>query len=260
MQNMYSCHINQAYNAQSSLRIGSSYGAPNSMPWQNVLREPNRNDPTNDQAQFSLPVGPSHGVPFVRNVTWTAVGRNPGVSSNSSAVSNGNAAVTKRTCNLVSSNDPVVSNNNSVVSNSPAVLNNNSEVLNIQRNSEYQSQPRTWHSGMSPGRYELVALPTNVFKCYGCGQNFADKYRSSPYNIVVKHVDRRIRGRDTSGNIFYNQDFTNTCYHLSKDHIEKKNPVFDGNVFVKHDLLKSLTNLHHTLLSKADLNVRVFQS
>lgn len=120
--------------------------------------------------------------------------------------------------------------------NNPTVLKNNSEVL--------KNQPRTWHSGMSPGRYELVALPTKVFKCHGCSQNFADKYPSSPYYIVVKHVDRRIPGRDAGGKIVYNQDFTNTYYHLSKDHIEKKNPVFDGNVFVTHDLLSGVVNIN----------------
>ena len=31
----------------------------------------------------------------------------------------------------------------------------------------------------------------SVKKCYGCGDNFAEKFRQPPHNIVVKHVDRR---------------------------------------------------------------------
>jgi hypothetical protein len=117
------------------------------------------------------------------------------------------------------------------------------------------SNPSRWHSGMSPGRYELVLLPANVVKCYGCGQKFAQKYRSSPYNIIIKHVDRRIRGRDASGNIVHNQDFTNTYYHLSKDHILKKNPTFDGSVFATQGLCNSLTSSHWIMLSNAGFNV-----
>ena len=49
MQNMNSCHIDHGYHAQSSLPIWSSYGIPHAMPWQNVIQEPNRNNPTNDQ-------------------------------------------------------------------------------------------------------------------------------------------------------------------------------------------------------------------
>ena len=53
-----------------------------------------------------------------------------------------------------------------------------------------------WHSGMSPHDYELITLPTNVRKCYGCGNDFVDKYRNHPYNIIVKHVDRRVMRKD----------------------------------------------------------------
>ena len=44
-----------------------------------------------------------------------------------------------------------------------------------------------WHSGMSPHIYEVVILPSKVQKCYGCGNAFVDKNRSSPYNLVIKH-------------------------------------------------------------------------
>ena len=48
----------------------------------------------------------------------------------------------------------------------------------------------TWHSGLSPHSYYLVALPKNVKKCYGCGDMFAEKFRQPPHNTVavVKHV------------------------------------------------------------------------
>jgi hypothetical protein len=46
--------------------------------------------------------------------------------------------------------------------------------------------------------YELIILPTNVRRCYGCNCEFVglDKYRQEPYHIIVKHVDRRIVQKD----------------------------------------------------------------
>ena len=41
-----------------------------------------------------------------------------------------------------------------------------------------------WHPGLSPHSYYLVALPKNVKKCYGCSDNFSEKFRKPPNNIV----------------------------------------------------------------------------
>ena len=55
---------------------------------------------------------------------------------------------------------------------------------------------------------------------YGCGDMFAEKFRQPPYNIVVKHVDRRVvRRDDNTGALVYSTDFTNTYYHPSPAHI-----------------------------------------
>ena len=99
----------------------------------------------------------------------------------------------------------------------------------------------TWHSGLSPHSYYLVALPTNVKKCYGCGDMFAEKFRQAPHNIVVKHVDRRVvRRDDNTGALVYSTDFTNTYYHPNPTHIRGKNPVFDGRVLIDLGTYQSL--------------------
>lgn len=97
------------------------------------------------------------------------------------------------------------------------------------------TQPQVWNSGMSPHRYELVYLPSNVKKCYGCGQAFSDRLRQPPHNIIVKHIDRRLMRRDDWGNLHYSPDFTNTYYHLDVTHVRRKNPFFDGKVFVSQE-------------------------
>ena len=60
--------------------------------------------------------------------------------------------------------------------------------------------PGTWHSGLSPHWYYLVAVPTNVKERYGCSDMFAETFRQPPHNIVGKHVDRRVARRvDNTG-------------------------------------------------------------
>jgi hypothetical protein len=201
-----------------------------------------------NQAQSSLPMGPTHGPPFIGNVTRM------NTMQNVNAVSI-NQAPSPLLMEPARHAPPHVGN----VARVDATHDLNAISINRAQFGP-QTQQSHWHSGMSPGRYELVPLPGNVVKCYGCGQTFAEKYRSSPYNIIVRHVDRRIRGRDASGNIVYNQDFTNTYYHLSKDHILKKNPAFDGYVFATQDILNSLTSPHYLMLSNAGLNVRALSN
>ena len=66
-----------------------------------------------------------------------------------------------------------------------------------------------WHSGMSPFPYEILLLPNNVRKCYGCGNDFAEKYRKPPFNLIVKHVDRRIIKKcEQTGRLVFSHDYT----------------------------------------------------
>ena len=79
-------------------------------------------------------------------------------------------------------------------------------------------------------------------KCgYGCGDNFSEKFRQPPHNIVVKHFDRRVVRRDEStGALVHSADFANTYYHPSPVHIMRKKPVFDGRVHIDLSTYHSL--------------------
>ena len=119
----------------------------------------------------------------------------------------------------------------------------------------------TWHSGLSPNSYYLVALPTNVKKCYGCGDMFAEKFRQAPHNIVVKHVDRRVvRRDDNTGALVYSTDFTNTYYHPNPAHIRRKNPVFDGRVLIDLGTYQSLDEGQKDILKEHGLVVNIVNS
>jgi len=117
------------------------------------------------------------------------------------------------------------------------------------------SNQSNWSTSSSPYSYEIVFLPSNVIKCYGCSQKFADKYRVPPYNIVVKHKDRRIRGFSPNGNMLFTNDFQNTYYHLSVDHITRKNHTFNNIVTIAETAMLALSSQQFEIINKSGLIV-----
>lgn len=117
--------------------------------------------------------------------------------------------------------------------------------------------PYHWNSCWSPYRYEIVILPQNAKKCYGCNYEFSEKYRRSPHNLVIKHMDRRIRGKGPTGTILYSSDFTNTYYHPNLAHIQRKNAMFYERhpVYISSNLYYSLDPIQHQILRSFQLNI-----
>ena len=99
-----------------------------------------------------------------------------------------------------------------------------------------------------------MTLPANVKKCYISGDMFAEKFRQTPHNIVVKHLDRRVvRRDDNTGALVYSADFTNTYYHPNPAHIRRKNPVFDGLVLIDLRTYPSLDEGQREMLKEHGL-------
>ena len=115
---------------------------------------------------------------------------------------------------------------------------------------------QAWHSGWSPYQYEVCLLPNSAKKCYGCNQDFADKYRQEPHNVVIRHTDRRIRGKDLDGNIQFNSDFTHTYYRCNIGHITRKNPFFNGKVCCSAQL--KLTPEQESVIINAGMYIEHF--
>ena len=118
------------------------------------------------------------------------------------------------------------------------------------------STSKQWHSGDSPYRYELVTLNNRVKKCYGCGQNFAECYRETPKNVVVRYYDRRVKGKDQQGNLLYTEGFQAAYYHLNQSHILMKNPLFDGRVVVGRELWESFSQETKVNVHSSGLHVQ----
>ena len=115
-----------------------------------------------------------------------------------------------------------------------------------------------WHSGLSPHSYYRAALPKSMKKCYGCGDNFSEKFRQPPHNTVVKHFDHRVVRKDEStGALVHSADFANTYYHPGPVHIMRKNPVFDGRVHIDLSTYHSLDEGQREMLKAFGLIVNV---
>ena len=111
---------------------------------------------------------------------------------------------------------------------------------------------------MSVLKYEIVLHPSKVKKCYGCGSDFIEKYRNPPFNLVVKQVERRIRRRnEQTGQLIFNQDYSNTFYHPVTAHIQRKNSVFTGLTFIAGDLYSALNRTQREVLDSFNLNIVV---
>ena len=89
---------------------------------------------------------------------------------------------------------------------------------------------------MSPHPYEVIHKPGNVTVCYGCG----GKFDENSNEFVIKHIDRRIKGKGPNGEPLYNYDFTAAYYHTNVSHIKRKNPVFNGCVDMKSCLYQEI--------------------
>ena len=119
-----------------------------------------------------------------------------------------------------------------------------------------QTTQGSWHSAHSPYRYELIKLPSKVQKCYGGGLEFSENFRQPPHYIVVKHVDRRLVRRDEqTGQFHYSADFSNTYYHLHGNHIARKNPLFDSNVYLSNSMYQALDAGQHRVISTSNVNI-----
>ena len=92
---------------------------------------------------------------------------------------------------------------------------------------------------MSPYRYEVCIIQDNIQKCYGCNQLFGERHCCPPQNVIIRHVDRRFRGVTNEGKINYATDFSNTYYHCAFAHVARKNPTFDGIVYLDPQVLLS---------------------
>ena len=82
-------------------------------------------------------------------------------------------------------------------------------------------------------------MQNNIKRCYGCNHEFTHTYHFHSQNVIIHHVDKRIRGLTDDGSILYGADFAKTYYHCKFSYISMKNQYFDGIVYLNPQLLLS---------------------
>ena len=113
-------------------------------------------------------------------------------------------------------------------------LNINSSVIRQKGESQNGSFKKTKHAKFSEKR--------TFFTPRYAHERRTSHYCQPPTNIIVKHIDRRIRGKTRDGQLIYNADFTPACYHPIKSHIAthivRKNSCYSGNLYIKSQVLE----------------------
>ena len=69
---------------------------------------------------------------------------------------------------------------------------------------------------------------------------------------MVKHWYIKIRGFDKDGRVTSGADFQNT-YHLNPEHIFRKHPSLNNNIYINNRLLSSLRGAHLLMLNESSL-------
>ena len=66
----------------------------------------------------------------------------------------------------------------------------------------------------------------NEKKASNQAKNDTDCYLYYPRNIIIRHRDQLIMGKNIFGVLTYSFDFQFTYYHLSRGHVVRENPNF----------------------------------
>lgn len=108
--------------------------------------------------------------------------------------------------------------------------------------------------GRTKEMFHLTFLAGIIKKCYGCGIKFANKYRSPPYDIILKGFEFREYICPETKMKKMSKTKQNTYYHLNPDCIRKRYPLFETKDIIIHDETKQQLNVEHETILR-NLNV-----
>ena len=104
--------------------------------------------------------------------------------------------------------------------------------------------------GQQPFHVILFGSVTNLKRCYGCKSEFKDKYKSEPYDVILKHYCYR-RYKDKSGNYVLSNHLQAAYFHLNLDCARKQAPHMElENIIVHHEVRSVLSKEQKQVLIK----------
>ena len=73
--------------------------------------------------------------------------------------------------------------------------------------------------------------------------------------LIITRTHHLARRDEQTGQLHYSADFSNTYYHLDGNHIVRKNPVFDGDVYLSISSYQTLDAGQHHVISISNVNI-----
>ena len=91
-------------------------------------------------------------------------------------------------------------------------------------------------------------------------QTLMEQWSLIPNQPLLKtiYLKPTIISSSLTGQLLYSNDFSNTYYHPVASHIQRKNPVFTGTVYISSVLYYSLDTDHRNYLASSGLEVRLY--
>ena len=97
--------------------------------------------------------------------------------------------------------------------------------------------------------FHITFLAGLVRKCYGCGQEFTQRNRNPPHDVILKSFENReyISPKSKVKNQTCHKQ--NAYYHLNTDCVRKRHPRFEKNhIIVNQEIQDQLTDGHRNVL------------
>ncbi|CAC5366959.1 unnamed protein product [Mytilus coruscus] len=145
-----------------------------------------------------------------------------------------------QTCNIIEQYSYTLTEVGDIVNRLDAfALQPNSLKLNIPSTFNYSDlKKRYWHL-TSSDPFELTYLHGVISKCYGCDKKYTDINRKSPFDVIIKHLEVRLRFNNDKKEwyISANKEKSNAYYHLQTDCVQKVHPNFKaGDIIITNEL------------------------
>ncbi|KAK3085112.1 hypothetical protein FSP39_024577 [Pinctada imbricata] len=105
----------------------------------------------------------------------------------------------------------------------------------------------------------LTFMAGLIKKCYGCQQNFSDKQRHPPHDLILKRYDHRVYNSPKSKTMRKTKTLQNTYFHLNVDCVRKKHPQFEfsTDVILHEEIKHQLSSQHVQLLESLGLDIDI---
>lgn len=120
---------------------------------------------------------------------------------------------------------------------------------NLQEKSSSASSP-------ADQLFHVTFLAGLVRKCYGCGQEFSQRNRTPPHDIILKTYDYRQYVSPKSKTQKRTVNMQNAYFHLNVDCVRRRYPNFElEHIIIHNEISQQLTDGHKEVLNRQNITL-----